>query len=239
MRRRGLLGSLAGVAGGLAGCLSRFGPPPESDASIENVTGADGNPSGICSREPRPGRIPAIVEPAFAPDWSDIGEPLHEDATVVGLERAGEARAYPLTVLRFEIVNDTFDEPVLVSYCPLCSSGMTAIRKVGGRETIFGNTSFTWQPPSQPGDAAIQQDRVFGLSGRGGAQPTNDPNLVMFDGATGSYWSQLLAQAICGPRTGETLTLVPSTVTTWSDWREAHPETTVLLPPPQSRTMTG
>lgn len=239
MHRRQLLGGLAGVAGGLAGCLGGVGPAPRSDATIENVTGADGSPSGICERDPRPGRIPAIVEPAFASDWSGIGRDLSADATVVGLERAGEARAYPLTVLRFEIVNDRFEEPVLVTYCPLCSSGLTAIRRVAGEATVFGNTSFTWRAPAGPGQSALEQDRVFGVSRRGPDEATNDPNLVMFDTATGSFWSQLLAQAICGPRTGEALTLIPSTVTTWASWRDRHPDTTVLLPPPHSRTVDG
>lgn len=240
MRRRRFLAALSGAATGLAGCAGRLGrSPPPSDKVLEDVTGADGNPSNICSREPRPGRIPAIVEPAFDTDWSGIGQTLRDGTTVVGLERAGEARAYPLTVLRFEIVNDRFDAPVLVTYCPLCSSGLTAIREVNGQATVFGNTSYTWQPPSGPGQAALDENRVFGLSGRGSTEPTNDPNLVMFDDATGSYWSQLLGQAICGPLTGETLPLIPSTVTTWSAWRDAHPETEVLLPPPHSGTMAA
>lgn len=80
---------------------------------------------------------------------------------------------------------------------------------------------------------------MFGLPGRGGAGATNGPNLLMFDSATGSYWSQLLARAICGPRTGDSLTLIPSTVTTWEAWLDAHHDTSVLLPPPHPRVTTG
>lgn len=36
---------------------------------------------------------------------------------------------------------------------------------------------------------------------------------------------------------GTDLTLVPSTLTTWGEWREEYPETDVLLPPPHSRLM--
>jgi len=240
MRRRELLGSLVGSAGTLAGCVARPGQVGSGrDTTIDNVTGADGQPSNICSRDPLPERIPAIVEPAFAEDWSGIDQDLAQDATVVGIKRDGDGRAYPLSVLRFEIVNDRFQDPVMVTYCPLCSSGLAAIRTVDGRETVFGNTSYTWQPPRNPGRTAIENDRVFGLSYRGQAEPRNEDNLVMFDEATGSYWSQLLAQAICGPLTGSRLQLIPSTVTTWSVWRSAHEETTVLLPPPHSRTMGG
>lgn len=232
---------MGGLVAGLACCLGHGVRPADGDGvSIGNVTGADGSPADICSREPRPGRIPAIVDPAFASDWSDVGRGrLTDDTTVVGLERAGEARAYPISVLRLEIVNDAFDEPVLVTYCPLCSSGLTAVRRVDGEATVFGNTSYTWRPPRDPGRTAIAQDRVFGLSRRGATRPTNDQNLVVFDAATGSYWSQLLGQAICGPLTGTRLTLIPSTVTTWGSWRDDHPRTTVLLPPPRSKTMTG
>lgn len=240
MRRRELLAGLAGGSAGLAGCLGQLRPPPAGDdIELENVTGADGRPSDICERTPKPGRIPAIVDPAFAPNWDGIEPSLSDQETVVGLERAGDARAYPLSVLRLEIVNDHFAEPVLVTYCPLCASGLTAKRTVDGSETIFGNTSYTWQPPAEPGQAAIDDERVFGLGSRGGVDRRADPNLVMFDEATGSYWSQLLGQAICGPLTGETLTLIPSTVTTWDDWRAAHPGTSVLLPRPHSRTMAN
>jgi len=61
----------------------------------------------------------------------------------------------------------------------------------------------------------------------------------MVDDETGSYWSQLLGQAICGPAEGEQLTIRPSVLTTWGAWRDGHPDTTVLLPPPISDTVAG
>lgn len=33
--------------------------------------------------------------------------------------------------------------------------------------------------------------------------------------------------------------LVPSTITTWREWRDAYPDTEVLLPPPESSTVRG
>ena len=74
----------------------------------------------------------------------------------------------------------------------------------------------------------------FGVSGK---LWRND--LVLYDEATGSLWSQLLATAIRGPATGQTLELVPASLSTWGEWREAHPETKVLLPPPGSVTVAG
>jgi hypothetical protein len=65
---------------------------------------------------------------------------------------------------------------------------------------------------------------------------TRGGNLVMYDEATRSYWSQILGEAICGPKTGERLSIVPSTVATWGDWQADNPDTEVLLPPPHSET---
>lgn len=62
-------------------------------------------------------------------------------------------------------------------------------------------------------------------------------NLVLYDAATHSSWSRILAHAICGPLGDTDLSIRPSTVATWADWRERHPDTEVLLPPPHSRTV--
>lgn len=251
MDRRQLLSLLGGsIPVGLAGCEGTSSRLPGSDTgSNENpvpppaeVTGADGTPGGICAFDARPERIPAIINPVFASSWAVVSgrSGLVDDTPVVGLNRGGETRAYPLPVLRLEIVNDTMDIPLLVTYCPLCDSGLTAKREVDGEPTIFGNTGFTWQPPGAAGQAAIEEERPFGIAYKdqpGAVSPTNDPNLVMFDTATGSYWSQLLAQAICGPQTGRRLELIPSSVTTWGAWKDKNPDTTVLLPPPHSTTM--
>ncbi len=75
-------------------------------------------------------------------------------------------------------------------------------REVGGREVVFGNQGALW------GNA-----------------------MTWWDHDTGSIWSQPLGEAIMGPRKGETLELLPSTLTTWSAWREAHPDTLVMNSP--------
>jgi len=52
---------------------------------------------------------------------------------VIGVERDGAARAYPLKLLNWhEVVNDTFGQPLLVTYCPPCGSAMVAKRQVAG-----------------------------------------------------------------------------------------------------------
>lgn len=207
-----------------------------------------GMPAEICEKEqqrPGPDGIYAIVDPAFASDWSDVDIPdqyqsgesgLPDDAIVVGLEQDGAARAYPLSILWWhEIVNDTLGIPTVVTYCPLCRSGMVAERTIDGEPTTFTVTELLWVPPGPATNRSVSQNRTFGV----GIDATETElrersNLVFTDAATGSYWSQLLAQAICGPKRGERLTIVPSQTARWSDWQTAHPETDVLLPPPHS-----
>jgi hypothetical protein len=169
--------------------------------------------------------IPAIVDPVFESDWSGLSveyvdrfgerqviEPrLEAEDTVIGVTRDGEARAYPFRVLNWhEIVNDEFAGPLLVTYCPLCRSAVTARRRVDGEATVFG---------------------VSGLLYRDA--------LVMYDEATDSLWSQLAARAIQGPMTGESLDLEQTTITTWGAWQADHPETAVLRPPPESDTVSS
>jgi hypothetical protein len=155
-------------------------------------------------------QIPAITDPSFGPDWSEAEATLSDDETVIGIERDGRARAYPLAILDWhEIVNDEFAGPLLVTYCPLCGSGVTADRLVDGEETTFGVSGLLWRS-----------------------------DLVMYDQATESLWSQVLGRAIRGPQTGERLSLVPSTFTSWGEWRRTHPDGEVLLPPPLSLTIT-
>ena len=52
--------------------------------------------------------------------------------------------------------------------------------------------------------------------------------MTWWDHSTGSVWSQPKGEAIMGPRRGELLELLPSTLTTWRAWRTAHPETRAL-----------
>lgn len=75
---------------------------------------------------------------------------------------------------------------------------------------------------------------MFGVSGY-----LYRENLVLYDNRTNSLWSQLAATAIRGPRTGNRLELLPSTVTQLGTWREENPDTRVLLPPPRSGTVDG
>ncbi len=134
-------------------------------------------------------------EPASAAGWLD------DEDMIIGYATGEQAWAYPIRILNFhEIVNENLGgEPVLISYCPLCFSGIVYNRRLGDQVLTFGNTSALY-----------------------------DSDMVMLDYETGSYWWQVPGQAIVGPLTGEQLEILPSTVTTWRGWRELHPGTQVL-----------
>ncbi|MFB6149493.1 MAG: DUF3179 domain-containing (seleno)protein [Halobacteriales archaeon] len=259
--RRRLLALVGTGVTAVAGCTrgSTVGSTdPPVDSTTPEPLAKHGVPSTICAEDPaaNPG-IPAIVEPAFARDWAAITVPeryrsdpsvdgLTPEQTVIGLVIDGQARAYPLEVLYYhEIVNDridtaTTDRSILVSFCPLCNSGMVADRTIDGTPTEFIVSGLLWKPPRLEQSASVVANRTFGAGRRNGSTAvSHSGNLVMIDRATGSYWSQILAQAICGPLRGRQLSIIPSTVTTWQDWQATAPETEVLLPPPHSRHVAG
>lgn len=236
MNRRGIL--KAGVGAGLitlAGC-TRLGsndtPADTADETtgtapardVETVAGHDLPISQAeMSRVLPVDGLLAIEKPAFGQDWSGleiaitsrgqqrtIRPRLHDEDEVIGIFGEETTRAYPIRLLNWhEVVNDTVDgEPLVITYCPLCASGMVATRRIAGEETVFGVSGLLWLG-----------------------------NLVMYDRETQTLWWQLAATAIQGEHWGATLDRHPSTFTTWADWRDSHPETEVLLPPPESRTV--
>lgn len=147
---------------------------------------------------PRDG-IPAIDRPRFV--GAAQARFLAPEDRVLGVVRNGHAKAYPIRILNWhEIVNDRFgSEPVMVSYCPLCGTGMAYRARVAGDALDFG---------------------VSGL--------LYNSDVLFYDRKTGSLWSQVLAQAISGPLKGSRLTTIPVAHTNWSDWRSRHPDTLVL-----------
>lgn len=67
------------------------------------------------------------------------------------------------------------------------------------------------------------KEYTFGVSGM-----LYKSNILMYDHQTESLWSQVLREAVAGPRTSTRLTVIPSTLTTWAKWKKNHPDTEVL-----------
>lgn len=143
--------------------------------------------------------IPALTDPTFIP--AQAAGWLEDDDRVLGIFRNGIAKAYPLQILNWhEVVNDRFgNEPVLVTYCPLCFTGMAFEGRIG------------------------QDRREFGVSGL-----LYNSDVLLYDRATQSLWSQVLARAVSGPSLGIKLNSVPVENTSWGAWRRAHRDSRVL-----------
>ncbi len=52
--------------------------------------------------------------------------------------------------------------------------------------------------------------------------------LLMYDRQTHSLWSHITGEAIAGPLKGKVLKPMPSTHTTWKEWKQANPSTLLL-----------
>lgn len=148
---------------------------------------------------PRDG-IPALYHPAFTSS-KEANHVLRPNDLVLGIATKEASKAYPVRILNWhEVINDDVgQQPVVISWCPLCGSGVVYDPDVGqGRHT-------------------------FGVSGL-----LYKRNLLLYDHETDSLWSQLGGKAVTGPLAGTSLRLLPASIATWAQWREAHPETTAL-----------
>ncbi|MGH7857856.1 MAG: DUF3179 domain-containing protein, partial [Candidatus Binatia bacterium] len=165
-------------------------PPPPSLVPLEEIRSGGPPPDGI-----PPIDAPKLVDIGATREWLQDREP------VLALVHGGEARAYPLQILTWhEIVNDEVaGDPITVTYCPLCNSGIAFDRRVSGRVLDFGTSG-----------------RLY------------NSNLVMYDRQTKSLWIQFTGQAVAGPFMRTELRNVPVQMVSFADFRTAHPDGKVL-----------
>jgi hypothetical protein len=149
-------------------------------------------------------RIPPIDNPVY---WSkkQADTVFFEHEPVLAIERTGDARAYPLSVLMWhEIVNDVVgDVPVSITYCPLCNAAI-----VFGRQLHFEGNEYLLD---------------FGTTGM-----LRKSDLVMWDRQTETWWQQLTGEALVGGLTGATLTMIPSVLISYAEFFESYPDGKVL-----------
>jgi hypothetical protein len=143
--------------------------------------------------------IPSIDQPVFIP----TGEVtyLRENDLVMTLTHNGKTRAYPTRILdHHEIVNDMFGaDPIAITYCPLCGSGLAFDRRQGGQVLDFGVSALL-----------------------------HNSDLVMYDRQTESLWQQITGEAFAGKSRGSKLQTLPLSMITWKNWREQYPDAEVL-----------
>ena len=80
--------------------------------------------------------IPVILKPKFISVKEADRTLLKKDDRVLGYVHNGQARAYPIKILNWhEIVNDRVGgASQVVTYCPLCGTGMVFDTEVKGRQ---------------------------------------------------------------------------------------------------------
>jgi len=174
------------------------------------------SPEEIIGGGVRRDSIPALDDP---PHVKAADAPWRDRERVIGVRLGDEARAYPIAILVWhELVNDVLDgRPILASYCPLCGTGIVFDRRPRPLQTGVGASTTAPIPP------ASGKGLRFGVSGL-----LYRSDLLMYDRETESLWPQISGEAVTGSSRGRRLRQIRSQMTTWGEWRERHPDTTVL-----------
>ena len=148
-----------------------------------------------------PDGIPPLEFPPNIP--ADEAEYLESHERVFGVSINGEHRAYPLRIMNpHEMANDVLGgEPISLAYCTLCGAGIAYHGEFDGMETTFGTSGFLYRS-----------------------------NKIMYDRETFSLWNQETGQPVIGELadSGIQLNFFPTLLTTWGEWTDEHPDTTVL-----------
>lgn len=141
--------------------------------------------------------------PLDAPQWvgaADAGH-MRPDDPVLGIEAAGQAWALPWWIMKnHHVANLTLNgQPVLVTLCEACSSG----------------TAFT---------PIVDSRRLhFALAG-----VLNGTHYIA-DRETGSRWHSFGGLAFAGALEGATLDQLPLQQSTWQEWLDFYPDSSVLF----------
>ncbi len=158
------------------------------------------DPNKLVGGGPPKDGIPSIDNPKFV-SLEEADQWIEDNELVLAIIYKGVKKVYPLQILVWhEIVNDEIGgDPILITYCPLCGTGIAYERKINGEEVKFG------------------------VSGK-----LYNSNLVMYDRKTNSYWSQIDGLAIVGELAATKLTPISIDTIVWRDWKKAHPDSQVL-----------
>ena len=132
---------------------------------------------------------------------------------VVGVEIDGEARAYPLRVLAAHaVVEDRLAEHGL-AVVQVPSTGSLAVFDLGGGGAVTGGV--------EPGESGLA---MTGLALHGAELLVSRPSGSLVDPVSGAAHTGSMRA------TGSGLDPLPFVLTTWDEWRQAHPGSTVVAP---------
>lgn len=128
---------------------------------------------------------------------------LDDDNIIFGIKINGDARAYPKRILAWhEMFTDTIGGVDIAGvYCTLCGTVIPYRTSFDNNNYQLGTSGFLYRS-----------------------------NKLMYDKKTQSLWSTELGEPVIGPLVGKNIRLPFESVvtTTWGEWRQRHPDTTVL-----------
>jgi len=205
-----LIRNIAAIVVLTAGAVAQADPSfwkyewPETDFGQTSIQ----NWGEILSGGPPKDGIPALDDPEFINVSNETRIEPREPVITVEIDGA-TPRAYPIRYLTWhEIVNDVVGEvPVAVTFCPLCNSGITFDRRVGGAVLSFG------------------------VSGK-----LRNSDMVMYDRETLSWWQQAIGTGIVGVHTGTELVQFPSWMESWAEFKARNPQGLVMDQPKWPRS---
>jgi len=115
---------------------------------------------------------------------------IEDNELVLFLEHNNVKRIYHLQIMVFhEIANDVVaGDPIAITYCPLCGSGIAYFRVINGEVVKLGTSGKLY-----------------------------NSNLVMYDDKTDTYWQQIDGDAIVGELTGMELKELSVDTLVWRD----------------------
>ena len=145
--------------------------------------------------------IPSVDDPPLVD--ASAASYMQKNERVFGVELGGEAVAFPLRFLSWhEMLNgEVGGEPVTLSFCTLCGSGILYSRRVDDEILEFGTSGLLYRS-----------------------------NKLMYDRTHKTLWSNLTGEAVVGKKvaSGDRLKVLPMTLTTWDEWRRRHPDTRTI-----------
>jgi hypothetical protein len=153
----------------------------------------------IYNKGPVKGSIPSINNPKFElATNSNLQD--QEQGILINFENKTQ-KFYPLDILVWhEVINDAFGYyPFAVTYSPLTGTAAVFERKINDRVLLFGATGMLYES-----------------------------NLIMYDSATESLWSQNERRAVVGEYNGTNLNLIKFNLSTYKDAKEKYPDLKVL-----------
>ena len=150
------------------------------------------------------GSFPTLDTPKFVNKVEGL-EMFFAKEPVIAVAINGIAKAYSLNILTMhEIANDELEGiPILVTYCPLCNSGIVYNRVL-----------------NHNGEIEILEFEASGM--------LRNSDMVMLDRKTETLWQQLMGYAIVGTYNGAELDIVPSLIISVEEFFERYPNGQML-----------